>query len=102
MKLPTKENKIFSGNKASLDEGSARRKAATYTHNNTNRMNAQTSVPVVGFEQTTPEFERAKRVHALDSVATVIGKFHNYAGQAQGEQEETFICLYTVFLCKHS
>jgi hypothetical protein len=33
----------------------------------------QTSMPRVGFEPTTPVFERAKTVHALDSVAFVIG-----------------------------
>jgi hypothetical protein len=31
------------------------------------------SVPRMGFEPTTPVFERAKTVHALDSVTTVIG-----------------------------
>jgi hypothetical protein len=29
----------------------------------------------VGFERTTPVFERAKTVHALDRPATVIGHF---------------------------
>jgi hypothetical protein len=33
----------------------------------------QTSMPRVGFETTTPAFERAKTVHALDRAATVIG-----------------------------
>jgi hypothetical protein len=31
-------------------------------------------MPLVGFEPTTPVFERAKTVHALDSVAVVIGQ----------------------------
>jgi hypothetical protein len=30
-------------------------------------------MPLVGFEPTIPEFERAKTVHALDGAATVIG-----------------------------
>jgi hypothetical protein len=30
-------------------------------------------MPLVGFDRTTPVFEWAKRVHALDSAATVIG-----------------------------
>jgi hypothetical protein len=30
-------------------------------------------MPLVGFEHTTPVFERAKTVHALDRAATVIG-----------------------------
>jgi hypothetical protein len=38
----------------------------------------QTSMPQVGFEPTTPVFERAKIVHALDSAATVIGDFTSY------------------------
>jgi hypothetical protein len=32
-------------------------------------------MPGVGFEPTIPVFERAKRVHALDRAATVIGYF---------------------------
>jgi hypothetical protein len=31
-------------------------------------------MPQLGFEPTIPGFERAKTVHALDRVATVIGK----------------------------
>jgi hypothetical protein len=36
-------------------------------------------MPRVGFEVTTPLFERAKTVHALDLVATMIGglRTHN-------------------------
>jgi hypothetical protein len=30
-------------------------------------------MPQVGFEPTTPVFERAKKAHALDLTATVIG-----------------------------
>jgi hypothetical protein len=32
-------------------------------------------MPRVGFEPTTPVFERAKTVHALDRTVTVIGHF---------------------------
>jgi hypothetical protein len=35
-------------------------------------------MPGVRFEPTIPVFERAKTVHALDRVATVIGYHHNY------------------------
>jgi hypothetical protein len=35
----------------------------------------QTTMPRVGFEPTTPVFERAKTVHALGRAATVIGIF---------------------------
>jgi hypothetical protein len=34
-------------------------------------------MPRVGFESTTPVFERAKTVHVLDRAATVIGKAKN-------------------------
>jgi hypothetical protein len=33
----------------------------------------QTSMPQVGFESTIPVFDRAKKIHALDRAATVIG-----------------------------
>jgi hypothetical protein len=56
-----------------LDAGSALRKAATYTQYNTQNKRRQTSMPEVGFDPTTPVFERTKTVHALDGAATVIG-----------------------------
>jgi hypothetical protein len=56
-----------------LDGGSARRKTAIYTQNR----RTQTSMLRVVFESTTPVFERAKRVHALDRAATVIGEILN-------------------------
>jgi hypothetical protein len=34
-----------------------------------------TSMSEVGFEPTIPGFERLKKVHGVDSAATVIGKF---------------------------
>jgi hypothetical protein len=37
---------------------------------------AQTSIPRVGFEPTTPAFERAKRIHTLEHAATAIGVLH--------------------------
>jgi hypothetical protein len=39
----------------------------------TQNKRTQTLMPRVGFESTTPVFERAKTVHALDRAATVIG-----------------------------
>jgi hypothetical protein len=36
----------------------------------------QISMPCVGFKPTTPAFERAKTIHALDWAATVIGDAH--------------------------
>jgi hypothetical protein len=50
----------------SSDGGSARRKVATYT-------GQQTWMPPVGFVSTISVFERAKTAHALDRAATVIG-----------------------------
>jgi hypothetical protein len=45
------------------------------THRTTQTQNkrTQTSMPQVGLEPTIPAFGRAKRVHALDRAATVIG-----------------------------
>jgi hypothetical protein len=45
------------------------------THRITQTWNkcTQTSMPWVGFESTVPPFERAKRIHALDRAAAVIG-----------------------------
>jgi hypothetical protein len=58
----------------SLDGGSARRKAATYTEQYKHRINAhKTSMPRVGFEPMIPAFGRAKAVYALGRAATVIG-----------------------------
>jgi hypothetical protein len=34
-------------------------------------------MPLVGFEPTTPMFERAKAVHDLDRAATVISRNYN-------------------------
>jgi hypothetical protein len=43
----------------------------------TQNKRTQTSMPRVGFEPTTPVFERAKTDHALDGAATVIGTYCN-------------------------
>jgi hypothetical protein len=45
---------------------------ARHTQNSTNRINAQTSMPRVGFEPVIPVFEGAKTVNTLDRAATVI------------------------------
>jgi hypothetical protein len=37
----------------------------------------QTFIPLVGFEATSPAFERAKAVHALDGAAAVISILHS-------------------------
>jgi peptide methionine sulfoxide reductase MsrA len=60
----------------SLDGGSARRKSATYTQDNTNRIKAQTSMPQVGSEYMTPVYERAK------TVLGVIPVTNNYLEQS--------------------
>jgi hypothetical protein len=52
-----------------LGRVSARRKAATYSHNK----RAQTSIPQMGFEPTNPVFERTKIAHALARAASMFG-----------------------------
>jgi hypothetical protein len=42
----------------------------------TQNKRTQTSMPRLGFEPTTPAFERAKTVHALDRAATVVGMLY--------------------------
>jgi hypothetical protein len=56
-------------------------------------------MPVVGFEHTTPEFERAKRVYALDNAATAIGKFYNYVEQIIEAEEETYLYISILSFC---
>jgi hypothetical protein len=46
----------------------------THRTSQTQNKRTQTFMPGVGFEPTTPVFERAKTVHDLDRLATVIGK----------------------------
>jgi hypothetical protein len=57
------------------------------THRTTRTQNkrTQTSMLLVGFEPMTPVFERAKTVHALDRVATVIGRTRRYMTQKSDE-----------------
>jgi hypothetical protein len=59
------------------------------THRTTQTQNkrTQTSMPRVGFESTTPVFERAKTVHALDRTATVIGAINK---QKSNNKETVF------------
>jgi hypothetical protein len=59
--------------KDSLDGGTARCMAYTYTQNNINKINGQTSMFRVGFELTISVLEKANRVHALNRTATAIG-----------------------------
>jgi hypothetical protein len=58
----------------SLGEGSARRKATTYTQN----IRTQAFTPRVGIETTIPVFERGKIVHALDRAANVTSESSTY------------------------
>jgi hypothetical protein len=59
-------------------------------------------MPRVGFESTTPVFEREKTVHALDSAAAVIGIKIILPGtktefcEERTERSLTFIILYLV------
>jgi hypothetical protein len=59
------ERVISSSQGRYLNTGQHKHRINPYTH--------QTSMPWVGFEPTTPVFERAKTVHALDHAATVTG-----------------------------
>jgi hypothetical protein len=55
----------------------------------TQNKNTQTSLPRMGFEPTTPVFERAKTVHALERAVTVI-ELLRYSNLLQTE-----ICCFT-------
>jgi hypothetical protein len=44
------------------------------THDNANRVNADTSMPRMGFEPTISVFERENKFYDLDRAATVIGR----------------------------
>jgi hypothetical protein len=69
-----------------LDGASACRKASTYTQNKP----TQTSMPPVGFEPTTPVFERVKTVHALDRAATVMA--HHVPEDQYSDLFEYHVC----------
>jgi hypothetical protein len=62
------------------------------THRTTQIQNkrTQTSMPWVGFKPTTPVFERAKTVHALDLAAIVIGSWLHWK-----QWNNNFFCIYT-------
>jgi hypothetical protein len=65
-----------------LSGESARRKAATYTQNSTKQnKRRKTSIPGLGFEPTTPVFELAKTVQALERAAAVLGLFYISLGK---------------------
>jgi hypothetical protein len=72
-----------------LDEGSARRKAATYTGHQ--HRGTQTSMPRMGFKPTIPVFERAKIFRALDRAATLADTSETYRTKIligpQGDQK---------------
>jgi len=57
----------------SLDGGSARRKATTYTEQNNTEKRGHTSMPRAGFKLTIPVFESLKTVRALHRAATGTG-----------------------------
>jgi hypothetical protein len=65
----------------SLDGGSAVRKAATYTQNNTKT--DKTHTDIYGSRWIRTHDPRAKTVHTLDRAATVIGRFYNYKVEYQ-------------------
>jgi hypothetical protein len=63
----------------SFDVESARRKASTYTQDNTNQeCTPQASMPRVGFQPMTLALELGKTVHGLDRAATVYGVKNYY------------------------
>jgi hypothetical protein len=68
----------------------------------TQNKSTQTSMPWVGFEPMTTVFKRAKTVHALDCVATVISsKFHSDI-KFRIELYKFFIhCRYVYYLSSH-
>jgi hypothetical protein len=57
----------------SLDGGSARRKASTYTGQHNTEKGGHTSMPREGFETAIPVFESSKTVCALDRKAIGTG-----------------------------
>jgi hypothetical protein len=50
----------------------------THTTTQTQNKCTQTSMPRLGFEPTTPVFERVKTVHSLDRAPTLIGYCNIY------------------------
>jgi hypothetical protein len=73
-----------------MDEGSARRKAATYTQDNTNTEQThtiQTSMARVGFEPTIPGSERAKIVKIVHALDRTRGHCGRRVGLCTGEEK---------------
>jgi hypothetical protein len=70
--------------------GSARRKASTYTGQHNTGKRVHTSMPRVGFEHTTPVFERPKTVRASDRVATGTGCHKEYYGKLRESLEAQY------------
>jgi hypothetical protein len=57
----------------------------------TQNKSRQTTIPLVGFEPTTPVFERAKMFHALDRAHFVIGfKFGSSSTKPISKASECF------------
>jgi hypothetical protein len=55
----------------------------THMATQTQNKRTQTSMPRVEFEPTTPVFEQAKTVHALDRAATLIGPWVHMSARKQ-------------------
>jgi hypothetical protein len=69
-----------------VDGGSARRKAATYEQNNTNRKNAYIGIHDLGGNRThDPSSRASEAVHGLDRAATVLLHIPTYPGCQSSE-----------------
>jgi hypothetical protein len=60
------------------DDQPVSRPQLTHRTAQTQNERTHTSMPLVGFEPTISELERAKKVHALDRETTVIGRKGDY------------------------
>jgi hypothetical protein len=65
-------------------------------HIQTQNKHRQTFMPWVGFETTTPVFERAKTVHALDRAATVTGSSCPGTCLIKHQKNVAFFFIFTV------
>jgi hypothetical protein len=72
------------------------------THRTTQTQNkrTQTFMPCVGFEPTIPAFERAKTVHVLDRVDTVIDSLNICNLQKYWNWNIIYLMTYFVFVCR--
>jgi hypothetical protein len=77
-----------------LDGGSALSQGR-YLHRTTQTKNKrrQTNMPRGGFKPMFPVFERAKMVHALDRVATMIGNVTTYRSDISMKTRQNFILV---------